>query len=150
MGHPAGKNALARTPRERRQSGRSRRNIVAGSRVPLQRFIVSTLLQETTAAEAGRNELERRRLLGALHTTLRALLPGETVWIHGSLAQAGRFNEHSDMDLALARCPPRFSEFWLQGELELRLGRQVDVVLLADTRLRDKIEREGIKWTLSD
>lgn len=51
-------------------------------------------------------------------------------------------------DIALARRPAVFSEFWLQGELELRLGRRVDVALLPETRLREKIEREGVRWTL--
>ena len=77
------------------------------------------------------------------------LLPrGEVIWVFGSLIQSGRFREESDVDLALVRRPPVFSEFWLQGELELRLGRRVDVLLLDETRLRPKIEREGIKGTL--
>jgi predicted nucleotidyltransferase len=111
--------------------------------------LVSTLLQDFTAREAARCELERQRLLAALRAALEELLPrGEVVWIHGSLTQPGRFGDHSDVDLALERRPPAFSEYWLQGELELRLGRAVDVVLLPETRLREKIEREGLRWTL--
>ncbi len=37
---------------------------------------------------------------------------------------------------------------WLQGELELRLGRRVDGLILPEVRLREKIEREGERWTL--
>lgn len=70
------------------------------------------------------------------------------MWVYGSLLNAGRFNQYSDIDVALARRPQKFSEYWLQGELELRLGRRVDVVLLEETRLAEKITREGRKWTL--
>ncbi|MDO8540117.1 MAG: nucleotidyltransferase domain-containing protein [Opitutaceae bacterium] len=110
---------------------------------------MATLLQEITAATAARNEAERKRLLLRLREELGSLLPvGATVFVFGSLIQAGRFGEHSDLDLALTCRPAAFSEFWLQGELELRLGRRVDVLLLGETRLREKVEREGLQWTL--
>ena len=102
------------------------------------------------SAEASvRRRAERERLLALLRSELSTLLPaGETVWIFGSLTNPERFSEHSDIDLALVRRPLQFSEFWLQGELELRLGRRVDVVVLSETRLREKIENEGTKWML--
>lgn len=109
---------------------------------------MSTLLQQHTRATATRCEVERARLLAELRAALAELLPGETVWIYGSLARPGRFTKHSDIDVALARRPRRFSEFWLQGELELRLRRRVEVVLLDETRLRAAILREGLQWTL--
>ncbi len=110
---------------------------------------MATLLQELAADSARRLETERRRLLDALRRELRELLPpGEVVWIFGSLIAAGRFADTSDVDVTLERRPAAFSEFWLQGELELRLGRRVDVLLLGETRLREKIEREGLRWTL--
>jgi predicted nucleotidyltransferase len=108
-----------------------------------------TLLQELAARTAAQHEAERQRLLAALRRELGTLLPpGEKVWVYGSLAIPGRFHDSSDIDLALARRPEAFSEFWLQGELELRLGRRVDVAVLGETRLRSKIEREGLAWTL--
>lgn len=102
------------------------------------------------SAEASvRRRAERERLLALLRAELSTLLPaGETVWIFGSLTNPERFSDHSDIDLALVRRPPPFSEFWLQGELELRLGRRVDVVILSETRLRGKIETEGVKWIM--
>ena len=109
---------------------------------------MSTLLQQSAESAAKQSEEERGRLLAALRAVLAELLPGETVWVYGSAARPGRFNQHSDIDLALERRPPRFSEYWLQGELEHRLHRRVDVVLLDDTRLRDKITREGLRWML--
>lgn len=110
---------------------------------------MATLLQELAATSAARLEGERRRLLAGLRDALQELLPaGETVWIFGSLAVPGRFADSSDVDLALLHRPHAFSEFWLQGELELRLGRRVDLVILPESRLRAKIEREGLRWTL--
>ena len=110
---------------------------------------MATLLQEFAAHSATRLEPERVRLLAVLRRALEDLLPpGETGWIFGSLIAPGGFSDSSDVDLALARRPAAFSEFWLQGELELRLGRRVDLVILPETRLREKIEREGIRWTL--
>ncbi len=94
-------------------------------------------------------ETERQRLLGALETELKRLLPaGSTVWIFGSAAHPGRFNEHSDLDLALDPRPVGVSEYRLQAELSERLERRVDVLVLEETRLKEKIVREGVKWTL--
>lgn len=111
--------------------------------------LVGTVLQDFAAREAARCEQERQHILAALRAALEELLPrSEVVWVHGSLARPGRFGDDSDVDLALERRPSAFSEYWLQGELELRLGRRVDVTLLSETRLREKIEREGLRWTL--
>ncbi len=109
---------------------------------------MTTKLQVLARQDAERREDERRRLRSALREALTELLPGATVWIFGSLTSAGRFGDHSDVDIALERRPSRFSEYWLQGELELRLGRRVDVLILPEVRLRETIEREGERWTL--
>jgi len=110
---------------------------------------VATLLQLLTAQSVRRLESERQGLLSALQRELRSLLAtGETVWVFGSLIAPGRFSDNSDVDLALERHPTAFSDYWLQGELELRLGRRVDVLVLPETRLREKIEREGLRWIL--
>ena len=110
---------------------------------------MATLLQEMAQEKVRQLEGERERLVAALRQEITALLaPGEIVFVYGSITQPGRFADTSDLDLALVRRPPAFSEFWLQGELEMRLGRRVDVVLLGETRLREKIESEGWRWTL--
>lgn len=82
-----------------------------------------------------------------LQNALRELAPGETVFVFGSLVKAGCFHDRSDVDVAFADEPRRFSIYRMQAELEDRLGRPVDVMLLGDTRLREKIEREGERWT---
>lgn len=91
----------------------------------------------------------RQTTLGALRQVLCDLYPsGANVWVFGSLIRAEKFSENSDVDLAVESAPQGRSLFWLQGELEARLGCAVDVLLLAETRLRSKIEREGEMWTL--
>ena len=83
-----------------------------------------------------------------LRAALDALVPGERVWIFGSLTQPGRFNDASDVDVALEAEPAVMSVGRLSSELSERLARPVDVVLLETCRFRDKIRREGELWML--
>ncbi len=83
-----------------------------------------------------------------LRSTLKEILPGQTVWIFGSLARPSDFNEWSDVDLALATEPNHISHSQLVGALICALKRDVDVVFLDESRLRDKILKEGELWTL--
>lgn len=82
----------------------------------------------------------------SLALALRELLPGGRVWLYGSLTRRGVFNPASDVDLALTEEPSGKTIWRLQAELEERLHRPVDLVLLHETRLRDKILREGEEW----
>ncbi len=106
-----------------------------------------TLLQKRAAARRER----RLRLYDATRSELRAalseLVPAEKVILFGSVTQRGRFNDASDIDLALEREPAQISTFALSSELEERLGRRVDVVLLPGCRFQEKIRREGEVWT---
>ena len=83
-----------------------------------------------------------------LRAALEALLPGERVWVFGSLTQLGRFTDASDVDVALESEPVAVSSGRLASELSERLARPVDVVLLETCRFRDKIRSEGELWTL--
>ncbi len=67
--------------------------------------------------------------------------------VFGSLTRPGFFGPASDVDLALFREPAAMSSGVLMCELEERLERRVDVVLLPQCRFRAKIEREGERWT---
>ena len=69
------------------------------------------------------------------------------VTVFGSLTRAGRFTESSDVDLALESEPTSMSIYQLIAQLSERLGRRVDVALLSECRLKDKIIREGELWT---
>ena len=110
---------------------------------------MATALQEWEQARSERREALRVSLLKSLRNVLRDLYcAGSRVWVFGSLIRQGRFREDSDVDLAVETAPANRSLYWLQGELEARLGCAVDVLLLPETRLRSKIEREGEMWTL--
>ena len=107
--------------------------------------VMPTLLQsmnEERAASAERLRLEVRQ---ALRAALTDLLPGRSVTVFGSLTQTGRFTEYSDVDLALRELPADLSLYQLIALLSERLGRRVDVVMLCETRLRDKIAREVLR-----
>jgi predicted nucleotidyltransferase len=84
-----------------------------------------------------------------LRCALREFLPGTPVTIFGSLTKPSRFTEQSDVDIALAAEPSVMSIYQLIALLSERLGRRVDVVVLPDSRLREKILREGETWTPS-
>ncbi len=83
-----------------------------------------------------------------LREVLTAFVPGATVWVFGSLTRPGRFNDASDVDLALSAEPRDITVGELAVQLSECLARPVDVVLLAECRFQDKILREGERWTL--
>ena len=74
------------------------------------------------------------------------MLPASRVIVFGSLTKRGVFNAASDLDLALFEEPAGRSIFGLMAELEERMRRHVDVLLLEKTRLKEKILREGEIW----
>lgn len=109
-----------------------------------------TLLQSATARRDRERERLRLAVRADLRAALRELLPQTPVTVFGSLVKPGRFNEHSDVDLALEVEPGTLSVFQLSSLLGERLGRRVDVALLAECRFRARILREGEKWMPSD
>lgn len=110
---------------------------------------MATLLARMSAERAGRREAARMAARERLREALAELLPpGCEVWVFGSVLRPGRFREDSDVDIAVDSLPPGLSEGWLQFQLALRIDRAVDLLNLNETGLREKIEREGEKWTL--
>jgi len=110
---------------------------------------MATLLQTMQAERAERAEKLRLRVRRGLRDALGDLLPGIPVIVFGSLTRAGRFTDASDVDIALAAEPSHLSVYQLIAQLAERLGRRVDVVLLPESRFREKILREGETWTPS-
>ena len=107
------------------------------------------LLQQAIRQRAASNECEREQVRARLREALAELLPGGSrVWVYGSLAKPGRFNEWSDIDLAIEDEPRGMSLCLLMSLLAERTGRPVDVAVLSETRLREAILREGEAWTL--
>jgi predicted nucleotidyltransferase len=105
-----------------------------------------TALQQRDAARRQR----RLELCAATRALLRAalasLISGHKVIVFGSLTQPTRFNDRSDIDLALESEPSGTTVWRLTSELMERLDRPVDVVLLDQFRFHDKILREGEVW----
>ena len=108
-------------------------------------------LWETIENERSRKrEQLRLATLIALKTALAELLPGQRCVVFGSLLRPGRFHAKSDVDLALLAEPRGCSEYRLQALLEERMHRPVDLLLLPESRLREKILGQGELWTNSD
>ena len=106
-----------------------------------------TLLQKRDAERQHQRLVLFDRTRGELRAVLRAVLPASRVIVFGSLTKRGVFNAASDIDLALFAEPAGRSVFGLMAELEERMRRHVDVLLLEETRLKEKILREGEIWT---
>ena|SRR5258708_6426312 len=109
-----------------------------------------TLLQQMEADRIKEREVLRKDTLRELRVALDRLVPTESVIVFGSLVKPGRFKETSDVDLALEHEPRSMNVLQLMSLLAETLGRPVDVVLLSDCRFREKVLREGEKWTLRD
>jgi predicted nucleotidyltransferase len=107
-----------------------------------------TLLQQMHQDRKARREALRLQVREQLREALEELRPEKEVIVFGSLTKPGRFNESSDIDLALEREPAGMSVCQLTSLLAERLGRRVDVLVLPETRLRGKIKCEGEVWTL--
>lgn len=69
-------------------------------------------------------------------------------WLFGSLARGGRFDEHSDIDLAVEGLP-READFWRLYANVLAAAEpfSVDLVLMESARaeLRENIRRYGVE-----
>ena len=107
---------------------------------------MATLLKKMAEERAAHEERLRLDVREALRRALREILPGTAVTVFGSLSRAGRFKETSDVDLALDAEPRDLSVYQLIALLSERLGRRVDVILLSESRFKDKILREGERW----
>jgi predicted nucleotidyltransferase len=109
-----------------------------------------TLLTQIELDRQRDSEQLRQAMLRQLHAELQKLIPGAAVILFGSLIQPGKFNEFSDVDLALETEPKGFSIYQLTSLLAEGLGRKVDVVLLPECRFADKIRKQGQQWTGRD
>lgn len=111
----------------------------------------TAVLDQTIAARQEKWEAERQALLARLLAWLdeNATDYGVTqAYIFGSLAQPGRFSDHSDVDVAVVDVANgRFFAF--AAALSLLLEREVDLLELHTCHFAAKIKREGVLWTAS-
>jgi predicted nucleotidyltransferase len=109
---------------------------------------MATLLQRMDADRAARMEALRLTVRRDLRAALQEIVPGIPVMVFGSLTQPGQFADASDVDIALTAEPDHISIYQLIAQLSERLGRRVDIVLLPESRFREKIQSLGETWTL--
>ncbi|MBX3744336.1 MAG: nucleotidyltransferase domain-containing protein [Verrucomicrobiae bacterium] len=109
-----------------------------------------TLLQQRDLALGRRREELRLAVLERLREVLPRWLGWDEVWVFGSVVRPGQFREGSDVDIALEREPEGVTIYRLQAELSEVLGREVDVVLLSESRFAEAVRREGQRWTRSN
>ena len=106
-----------------------------------------TLLQQMERQRLEKRERLRQEVCRRLREVLDRTIPGQLVFVFGSLITPGKFTDESDIDLALESEPPGMTIYQLIGLLSERMGRRVDVILLDECRFRDRILREGEPWT---
>lgn len=108
-----------------------------------------TLLHQRDQADAIENELLRHLALEKLHQGIKTYLPGQAVWVYGSILRPGRFRLGSDIDIALEQVATNYSLYAIQSLLTEATEHAVDICLLEETRLKEKIMSQGQRWTES-
>ena len=106
-----------------------------------------TLLQQRDVARLERRLVAYAETRQQLRGALAELIPGREVIVFGSLTKPGVFNDRSDVDLALSEPTSGIETLHLTAELTDRLCRPVDLIRLDQSRFREKILREGERWT---
>lgn len=106
-----------------------------------------TLLQKDEQRRAAERERKRQSIRARLRSALQEILPGKRAIVFGSLIRPGEFTDASDVDVALLEMPTDRSHFGIISELEERLHRSVDLIMLDESRFKEKIQREGELWT---
>lgn len=108
-----------------------------------------SLLQRRDQAIAIERESLRQIALEKLYQALNRHLPGQAVWVYGSILKPGRFRRESDIDIALEHPSTQNSLYALQSLLTEATEHPIDVCLLEATRLKEKIMSQGQRWTAS-
>ena len=94
-------------------------------------------------------EAERLRVLGELEAALlgAARRAGfSEAYLFGSLTRPGAFRETSDVDVGIPGPLPDVVS--VASELSRRVGREVHVIELDESRIGEIARRDGIRWTL--
>lgn len=105
-----------------------------------------SLLQQRDAARKATRLSEWHQAREQLKTCLKRHLPGQKIWVFGSILKESIFNAASDIDLAIDTLPAGMSIYTLTALLDEDMKRRVDVVYLPESRLRNKIISEGESW----
>ncbi len=110
----------------------------------------TSVLDAVLAQRRANYEQKRQSLLADVLRLLDELGPVydiQQAYVFGSLIKPGRFDHHSDVDIAVEQIDStRFFE--AMGKFSTSLGREVDLIELSKCHFADKIRREGIRWML--
>ena len=82
-----------------------------------------TLLQHMERQQLDDRERLRIQTRGQLEEVLRRTIPGQRVFLFGSILKTGRFSDESDIDVALESEPQGMTLYQLISLLGERMGR---------------------------
>ena len=105
-----------------------------------------SLWEKIKKEEAILLEKERKEILNRTKNLLREYFTDKKVkriFLIGSILKKGRFYPFSDIDIAVDGLKEQY--FKILSELEDLLGRQVDLIELQKSRLKDFIEGKGLR-----
>lgn len=109
----------------------------------------TSVLDEAIARRSHRQENERRRIFAQTVTLLDTHCSQygiQSAYIFGSVTRPRRFNEHSDVDIAIETSRPELLAEAI-GRFSSLPERDVDVVDLSAVPFADRIRQEGVPWT---
>jgi predicted nucleotidyltransferase len=109
----------------------------------------TSIIDRTRARRRARQEEERQATLAKLLRLLDehgAELDISQAYAFGSVTRPGRFQDDSDVDVAVERLDA--AEFFdAMSLLSAGLGRRVDLVELRKCHFADRIRQRGLRWT---
>lgn len=109
----------------------------------------TSLLDQALVQRRADYERERQEMLARVQSLLDRLGPRYGIrraFMLGSLIVPGRFNEHSDVDIAVEQINPA-QFFDAIGEFSAALGRDVDLIELDRCPFAHRIRENGTLWT---
>lgn len=107
-----------------------------------------TLWLQARAKKQRKREQLRLEVLDQVDAVLKELAARYTwneVYLFGSVLQSGKFDQDSDVDLAVAGLPKQ-GLYRFTAELMDQLGRAVDVVVMEEVHFAKTIIRKGLQW----
>jgi predicted nucleotidyltransferase len=107
-----------------------------------------TLLEKSLKEKKEIKEKTRYKILHNIKIILKNMqnvIPFKQAYIFGSITKSNDFNEKSDIDIAFLGLPKE-RLFETIAYLSRKLLKDVDVIELERSPLKEKILKEGINW----
>jgi len=106
----------------------------------------TSLWEQALAHRKQQREATRRAMLEKAREVIEAVFAGtgvSHVYLCGSLLRPEGFDDHSDIDVAVAGLPEEALQ--VAVVLEELLDHEVDLIILENCRFRAQIEQEGLR-----